>query len=126
MKSALADARSALKAAYRERKSINAACLAAKNPDALEAAGARLLANDRRVAVAQTRVDRLSSSSSSSAGGIQAGWRWAIRVVVTLAAVVLELGMGSTKTLDIGSMFVAMLLVLAGTVAVWVMTKKRT
>jgi hypothetical protein len=53
------------------------------------------------------------------------GLKWTIRVVVTFVALILVASMGTEKTLDPGSVLVAMLLVIAGTVWVWYMTRTK-
>jgi hypothetical protein len=53
------------------------------------------------------------------------GIKWTIRAVVTLFVVIMEASLGSVKTLDPGSVLVAMLLVLAGGIWVWYITRTR-
>lgn len=62
---------------------------------------------------------------SNTQQGISKGVKWAIRVPVTIVALILVVGFGSEKTLDPGSMLVAILVIIAGTVWVWYMTRTR-
>jgi|ERR1700677_3995819 hypothetical protein len=111
------DAHGELAAAKRERKQIGRDCMT-DDPDGLEAAGARIERNDRRIAAAQRRFDELNN------GALGRSWQWVIRIVVSLLggfgiAVVL-----TGPSLDEGSTVVAALVILAMVVWVWRVTRQ--